>query len=529
MGVFHGVSLLTAALAALGARPALAQDTAGDPVIAAPSADAPLAPSRAQSVPPVATPSLYSTGEPASVRAKGGDPVAESGFPDEALGYPRASPRYYTSRWAEDWSYLRNRDLRRDLFDPFKFIPLNADGSVYLTLSNQERLGLLHVSNPTLKAGPDENVFLTRILVGADLHLGPHLRIYTELENAEAEGTQFNKINGIQRNDLLAEQAFVELSGKLGGARVGVMAGIQEFTDAPLLVAAIRDIPNVHYTYAGVRAYANFGRFRVDAVDFHSMALGAGAFDDPVNTNEAFRGFNSSLVLIYPQKTRKLFLDPFLFNYQNNLRRWGTTTGDANLLAYGARSWGALGPLTFDWTGERQTGTFTNRPIRAFGLFATQGLLVSAKPAQPTLTLRFDVASGGGSFSKGTLHSLDPLFGNAAYFSDGVLFAGSNLVDVSPGASFKPTKSLTLLAESARMWRYASDDSIYAGTRAAYTGSQSIVGRSIGQFTRVKLRWAINQHLSLSASTEYLKASSALKKAGWGDSFYGGSYLFFRF
>ena len=528
MGISRTTAVLTA-LAALGATPAVAQDSAkssGDP---AQTADAPLAPPGAQAVPPVATPSLYSTGEPASVRAKGGDPVVESGFPDEALGYPRVSPRYYTSRWAEDWSYLQNPKMRRDVFDPLKFIPLNADKSIYLTLSDQERVGVLHVSNPTLKAGPDENVFLTRVLVGADLHLGPHLRIYGELLNAEAEGTQFNKINGIQRNDLLAEQAFVELSDTVRGARVGVMAGIQEFTDAPLLIAAIRDIPNVHYTYGGVRAYVNLSRFRVDAVDFHSIALGAGVFDDPINTREAFRGFNSSLILIYPHGTRKLFFDPFLFNYHNDARRWGITTGDADLLAYGARSWGSLGRLTFDWTGERQTGTFVNRPIRAFGLFATQGLLLARKSAQPTLTLRFDVASGGGSFGKGTLHSLDPLFGNAAYFSDGVLFSGSNLVDVSPGVSFKPAKSLTLLAESARMWRYASDDTIYAGTRAAYAGSQLIQGRAIGQFTRIKLRWAINQHLSLSASTEYLKASSALKKAGWGNTFYSGSYLFFRF
>ena len=48
--------------------------------------------------------------------------------------------RYGTDRSHEDWSYLRNPALTDDVFDPLKFIPLNADKSIYLTLSADERL-----------------------------------------------------------------------------------------------------------------------------------------------------------------------------------------------------------------------------------------------------------------------------------------------------------------------------------------------------------------------------------------------------
>ncbi|MFT9216703.1 MAG: hypothetical protein ABF513_10610, partial [Acetobacter malorum] len=42
---------------------------------------------------------------------------------------------YAVSRWAEDWSSLRDKRNRIDWADPLKYIPLNNSGSIYLTLS----------------------------------------------------------------------------------------------------------------------------------------------------------------------------------------------------------------------------------------------------------------------------------------------------------------------------------------------------------------------------------------------------------
>jgi hypothetical protein len=103
-----------------------------------------------------------------------------SSYPAEADGRPaRTGGAYYYSRWAEDWSFLRDPSKSTNLFDPLKFIPLNADKSAYLTLSGTARIGVVTLDNVGLapKGRPlDAGVF--RGYVGADLHLAPWLRFY---------------------------------------------------------------------------------------------------------------------------------------------------------------------------------------------------------------------------------------------------------------------------------------------------------------------------------------------------------------
>ncbi len=41
----------------------------------------------------------------------------------------------YVERYEEDYSYLRDPARSSDFFDPLKFIPLGAEGEVYLTLN----------------------------------------------------------------------------------------------------------------------------------------------------------------------------------------------------------------------------------------------------------------------------------------------------------------------------------------------------------------------------------------------------------
>lgn len=48
-------------------------------------------------------------------------------------------PEILAMRQEEDWSALRDPALRTDLFDRVKFIPLNRDGSSWLTLGGEAR------------------------------------------------------------------------------------------------------------------------------------------------------------------------------------------------------------------------------------------------------------------------------------------------------------------------------------------------------------------------------------------------------
>src|SRR5258705_11426903 len=48
-------------------------------------------------------------------------------------------PAYAPERYDEDWSFLRDPSKRTDFFDAIKWIPLDKDGSLFLTVGGELR------------------------------------------------------------------------------------------------------------------------------------------------------------------------------------------------------------------------------------------------------------------------------------------------------------------------------------------------------------------------------------------------------
>jgi hypothetical protein len=83
----------------------------------------------------------------------------------------------------QDWSFLRDPSLRIDPYDRLKFIPLNESGTNYPTLSVENRTEFQYLDNNAWGAGrqdPTGYVF-GRLMPGADLRLGDHVRIFVTL------------------------------------------------------------------------------------------------------------------------------------------------------------------------------------------------------------------------------------------------------------------------------------------------------------------------------------------------------------
>jgi hypothetical protein len=74
---------------------------------------------------------------------------------------------------------------RDDPLDRLKFIPLDADGDIYLTLSGELRLRMNLTTNPNLRDAQAQRQDINRETLGADLHIGPHLRFYGECRMAD--------------------------------------------------------------------------------------------------------------------------------------------------------------------------------------------------------------------------------------------------------------------------------------------------------------------------------------------------------
>jgi hypothetical protein len=89
-------------------------------------------------------------------------------------------------RSEEDWSFLKDPELRTDPWDPLKYIALRDAPGWYLTLAGEERSFYEHYRNYNWGAGPqdDNGYYLNRFLGSADFHLGSSTRFFFELESS---------------------------------------------------------------------------------------------------------------------------------------------------------------------------------------------------------------------------------------------------------------------------------------------------------------------------------------------------------
>jgi hypothetical protein len=460
--------------------------------------------------------------------------VASTGYPPLANGWGgKTGPKYYLSRWAEDWSYLRDETKRKDAFDRFKFIALNADKSIYLTLSNEERLRLNHTSNPGLRAGADtQDQLLLRIFTGADLHIGDHVRVYGELASSILGGRNVLPANANARNDLYVQQVYADAHAVVAGAEVGARYGRQDFLDGPPPIISNQENPSIHFTLTGTRLWVNGSRARVGLFDLSYNTLGANAFDDPVDRSQRLRGGIVSFVITPSStdaKASKIFFDPFVFDGRQDSVQRGSGRGRERRQYYGARLWGTTGPVSFDWSLVKQSGRFYDRAIDAYQVFTTQTVQVGGGAWKPTLGFHADISSGGGTFGSGTMRSAGFLFGTVINYSYAPFFGMTNSRTLAPMVSVTPTKRLRIALEYEMIQRDSLSDAVYNGVGGFYAGTQNVRGRGVANLSRANIVYTINPHLSFVTRIEHVDAKSALTKAGFTDTFFIAPWLQFRF
>src|SRR5690348_1981223 len=209
----------------------------------------------------------------------------------------------YVERYEEDYTYLRDPARSSDFFDPLKFIPLGADGEVYLTLNGEARFrydntdhrnfAIATAATPARTAGglptltpatevSTNQLYKQRYALGADLHLGPNLRFYTDLYHGQQTGHRVGPtIPGNQRDALGLVNGFGEVYGILDDAKTGLRAGRQEiFFGNNLQVRANVSTNLPSPVFDGFRAYRDWGPARIDAFAYNLVQFVDGVLQD---------------------------------------------------------------------------------------------------------------------------------------------------------------------------------------------------------------------------------------------------------
>ena len=446
---------------------------------------------------------------------------AVTAYPSAAVGDGPTTAGYNLSRWAEDWQRMRSPANRRDALDRLKYIGLDRQGSVYLTLSGEFRLRFNETSNPNLRRSRRQRQDIARLVAGADLHLGPHLRAFGELAHGGVSGPNIGDPAATLRNNLVVQQAFVEGDAKLGSGSVGLRFGRQEFTDGTNLLVSQRDNNTIRFALNGPRVWLRGRRARIDLYDFNFTTLGqGGVIDDTVDRDRRFSG--ATLGVVMPGST-KLYVEPFVWRLRNRRAVWGGQTGRETRLYYGVRLWGDAGPLTLDWTFDHQGGRFAGRTIDANQAFAAQTLRLGRSATAPRLGFHADYASGGGAYGRRGLGASTAPFGNNIYYSYQLFLTPTNLVAVAPNFTFSPHRRLRLTAEYQIAWRASRSDAVYRANGTAFAGTQASRGRRVANSMRGQAIWTLSPRVSLTARYEHLHAGPALTQAGYtGSDFVAG-------
>ncbi|MGK6325007.1 alginate export family protein [Sphingomonas sp. DT-51] len=472
---------------------------------------------------------------PAMAQARGANaapaaPIA-SEYPAAGMGEGTAQGKYNVSRWVEDWRGMADPARRDDALDRLKFLPLTGDGSVYLTLSGELRYRVQATTNPDLRDRAASRQERLRVLAGADLHLGEHVRVFGELAKARVDGENIGTPAGNLRNALTLSQGFGEVYGTIAGANVGVRAGRQEFSDGPNLLTSVRDDPTLHFVLDGVRGYARGKRVRADLFDLRYVAYGQqGLSDDRTDAGRRFTGV--TLGYAVPNTFlggSKLFFDPFVWRLRNRAASWNGTVAREERMFYGLHLYGDAGPVTLDWTLDHQGGTFDGRPISAWQAFVAQTYRLGTAATAPRVGVHMDYASGGGAYGEGTLRTASGLYGNNIYYSYQLFLTPTNLLSVSPNVTVTPFKPLRVTGEYTMAWRATERDAVYRASGAAFAGTEAVAGRRIADLIRLQAIWSVTPRVSLTGRYEHLIAKDALTRAGYHNSDFLAAWLSLRF
>ncbi len=460
---------------------------------------------------------------------------------------------YGVAPWAEDWSSKKDPKNYTDFLDPLKAIRLNESGSIWLSLSGESRIRNWYESSPMLGTVNRRHSgrFTVRNLLGADLHLGPHWRIFGQLNNGEAAGWNYYGYNATWRRRLGVQQLFVGYERKLFGAKTGVMVGRQQFLDAPSWLVYMRETPNVPLSWNGVRGYALWNRIRLDLYNFVATqvtrdTIMGGGFDDGTrlyggNVGIALRPFSIGGEQVHS------FLDLFWMGFRDEgktaavARYKGSEAGTQTRQNGGFRWYGSAPSFEYELGGVYQGGRFhpgtssiASRPVSAWAVRGVLGWRHSSSFLHPFLGVQAEAYSGGDNRRKeGTVGTFSaPFSPRNGTFDLTRTIARANIVSVGPLASIAPRPFMNIRIRVPYLWRESMNDGLYnSSSPFSFLSGPKLrqAGRAVGLQPQGQVQFQLQQHVNWQIDGGAILLTHRMRQAGGKNGTYMLSTLTLRF
>lgn len=430
-------------------------------------------------------------------------------------------------RWMEDWSHLADPAKRTGSpLERLKYIPLGRD-DVFLSLGGEVRYNYTYWSRINLGTTANEHLSTTqqRVRLTGDLQLGANVRAFVELGDNQEFGAEFATPPNRDRWDV--QQAFVDLTLPMGDlGQLTVRPGRFEMPLGAGRLMGVRDGVNVRFIYQGVRATWDNPNIRVDAFSVEPVTFTPGAWD-----NEGVPGasLNGAYVTLPRGKLiPNTAIDLFYFDTERARARFAGQIADEERKSLGGRLYGKAGAWDYDLEGVRQFGSFGASDIEAWSVMFDGGYTLSST-WKPRLGVRANAFSGDEDLDDGEINTFAPPFPRLPLYSDAGWFNFSNMIDLFPNVTVKPTSKLTVMTGVDFMWRESAQDGVYAGPTNFPLVWPEGGGRYVGRTFNLLGEYALNNNLGLRLYYARFEASDAVKAGGGDDSDYFGFWTDLRF
>lgn len=425
-------------------------------------------------------------------------------------------------RFNEDWSALRGHDpaTTGDLFDPIKFVPLNADGSVWASFGGQLRSRFEHWGNFGYADKNDDDLVFWRARMHGDFHVGEHVRFF--IEGKSALLTPDRDLPGTRRtldvDEIDLQQAFADLKLPLDeNTTLTIRGGRQELLFGAQRLVSPLDWSNTRRTWDGVSAILDIGEWRVTGFWAQFAPVRKYEFNQADRQTEFYGVYAAGEILTTDIGLDLYFLvlnrvDPVMFN---------GTTGDEDRFTLGGRAHGKVGDSGFDYDleGAYQFGEIGAGDINAFMVAGQLGYKFADAYGAPRVWFGVDYASGdeapGGDVE--TFNQLFPLGHKYFGFIDTV--ARQNVIDINPGLTIKPFANVAALDKlSLLVWghvflRAQDTDALYNAGGAVVRGGGLSNEREIGAEIDVLLKYPVDRHLTALLGYSHFFAGDFIEEA----------------
>jgi hypothetical protein len=445
---------------------------------------------------------------------------------DVPVGSPNSRPPPYTLvRYTERYSYLADPAKRTDVFDAYKYIPLDADDpESYLSLGWEIRERYEHYRNPGFGiAGVEESRYgLQRIMVHADLHATARLRFFVQgISSLQFGGEAKSDAN---QNPLDLQQAFVDYTfgePTPEGERQTVRAGRFSMSYGSGRLIATRAGPNTQLKFEGLQfIHSKDGNKKLYGFITRPVKEDRYA-PDRADQAQTFGGVYASWPL-----GGQTSLDAYYLGYRNEATHYVAANGIEDRHTFGFRWFGKSGQWDHDWETVVQAGEVGDQQIRAWTFASDTGYTFQDLAWSPRIGLKADIASGDRDRDDGKLETFHPLFFKANYFNDAAFFRPANLADLHLSLQIQPREDVTVTVGVDAIWRHTKEDAIYS-TGGAVLLPATNAARYVGSTAEAAVQWKLNRHLVATLSYVHMFTGSYVDQAKGGDIDYLATWVSF--